>query len=422
MSENAVADAASTLHAGVEELARAAAGSVDAAIASLTVCEQHTRRVEFLHVSVVGDLLRDGEFAARGYRSPAHAVADLFGCDTLAARRRVRVAEDICPRSTLDGQPLSPRLPATGAEFATGRIGLRHVEVIAEALRTPAARRLDPHVWAGAEEKLAEQARLYRPSELAVFALDLITALDQDGPGENDDDPGQVNELSFSTRTGKITGRLDGLTRELLGTALDGLTAPRGDGDDRTPAQRRADALGEICSRVLDTGQLSQSGGERPHLNVLIPLEELERRARTASLDFGSRLTPADLRMLACDARVVPIVMNGQAQPLDVGRARRTIPDGLRRAVAARDRGCAAPGCDRPPSWCDVHHVKKWEDGGETALHNCVMLCRFHHRLLHAGSGWLVRIRDGHPEFVPPKWIDHNRTARRKPPPGTLSR
>ena len=202
MSENAVADAVSTLHTGVEELACAAAGSVDAAIASLTVCEQHTRRVEFLHVSVVGDLLRDGEFAARGYRSPAHALADLLGCDTIAARRRVRVAEDICPRSTLDGQPLPPRLPATGAEFATGRIGLRHVEVIAEAFA--------------------------HPGRAAA------------GSGR----------LSFSTRTGKITGRLDGLTRELLGTALDGLTAPRGDGDDRTPAQRRADALGEICSRV----------------------------------------------------------------------------------------------------------------------------------------------------------------------------
>lgn len=251
-----------------------------------------------------------------------------------------------------------------------------------------------------------------------MFATDLITALDQDGPGENDGpEPEQVNELHLSVRTGKVTGQLDGLTRELLSVALDALTMPRGEGDDRSPARRRADALGEICSRALDTGQLSQVGGERPHLNVLIPLAELERRARTASLDFGSRLTAADLRMLACDARVVPVVMGGEGQPLDVGRARRTIPDGLRRAVAARDRGCAAPGCGRPPSWCEVHHVREWEAGGETALHNSVMLCRFHHRLLHSGSGWLVRIRDGLPEFIPPKWIDQTRSPRRKPPP-----
>jgi hypothetical protein len=212
---------------------------------------------------------------------------------------------------------------------------------------------------------------------------------------------------------------LDGYTRELLATALDGLSTPHGEGDDRSAPRRRADALGEICSRVLDTGALPQTGGERPHLNVIISLEELERRARAASLDFGSRLAPGDLRMLACDARVVTIVMGGESQPLDVGRARRTIPDGIRRAVAARDRGCAWPGCDRSPSWCDVHHCVHWEHGGETAVHNCVMLCRTHHRTIHGDSGWTVHIRGGQPEFVPPKWIDQTRTPRRKPPPAS---
>jgi hypothetical protein len=86
---------------------------------------------------------------------------------------------------------------------------------------------------------------------------------------------------------------------------------------------------------------MAPSGGRRPHLNVIIGLDDLEGRARAAMLDFGGRLSPEALRLLACDAAVVPIVMNGAGQPLDVGRARRTIPDGLRRAVAARDRGCA---------------------------------------------------------------------------------
>jgi len=81
---------------------------------------------------------------------------------------------------------------------------------------------------------------------------------------------------------------------------------------------------------------------------VLIELEDLENRARAAMLDFGGTLSPESLRMLACDAAVVPIVMNGTGQPLDVGRATRTIPDGLRRAVIARDLGCAYPGCGRP--------------------------------------------------------------------------
>jgi hypothetical protein len=241
VSENAVAVAGRALQAGVGSLRAAAdsAASDESRIAALSVCESVTRRLEQLQVEVVAGLVRDGVFAARSYRSPAQAVADLLGCDTVVARRRVRVAEDVCPRTSLDGQVLPARLPATGAVFAAGVIGVRHVEVIAEALRSPAARRLEPQVWAAAEEKLAEQASSYRPNELAVFALDLITALDQDGPGEREDEPPQVNELHVSARTGKVKGQLDGLTRELLSTALDALSMPRGAEDDRSAGRMR---------------------------------------------------------------------------------------------------------------------------------------------------------------------------------------
>jgi Domain of unknown function (DUF222)/HNH endonuclease len=120
--------------------------------------------------------------------------------------------------------------------------------------------------------------------------------------------------------------------------------------------------------------------------------------------------------MLCCDATAVPIVLNGKGQPLDVGRATRTIPDGLRRAVAARDKGCAHPGCDRPPSWAEVHHCHEWELGGETKLSNLVMLCKAHHREIHF-TEWIVRIRNGLPEFIPPKWIDPHQIPRRKASP-----
>lgn len=183
---------------------------------------------------------------------------------------------------------------------------------------------------------------------------------------------------------------------------IDANAKPLTGDDDRPASQRQAEALAEVCGFVLDHGELPECGGGRPHLNVLIGLEDLENRARSAMLDFGGTLSPESLRLLACDCAVIPIVMNGVGQPLDVGRIRRTIPDGLRRAVAARDRGCAHPGCGRPPSWCEVHHAHPWQDGGETVLHNCVMLCKAHHRLLHADSGWHVRIRDGLPEFTPP--------------------
>ncbi|WP_374112195.1 HNH endonuclease signature motif containing protein [Pseudonocardia sp. TRM90224] len=104
--------------------------------------------------------------------------------------------------------------------------------------------------------------------------------------------------------------------------------------------------------------------------------------------------------------------MNSDSQPLDIGRLSRVIPDGMRRAVAARDRGCAR--CGRPASWCDIHHVVEWQNGGPTEINNLVMLCRMHHREIHA-TEWIVRMVDGLPEFIPPRYIDPDQVPRRRP-------
>ncbi|MGI9002211.1 MAG: DUF222 domain-containing protein [Pseudonocardia sp.] len=112
-----------------------------------------------------------------------------------------------------------------------------------------------------------------------------------------------------------------------------------------------------------------------------------QERARAAMLDFGGTLTPETLRMLACDAAVVPIVMNGLGQPLDVGRSKRTIPDGLRRAVAARDRGCAFPGCGRTVSWTGVFLVTC--EHGRPARHpTCRTVCDQRGRYPHQPRSW----------------------------------
>ncbi|MEH1127990.1 HNH endonuclease signature motif containing protein [Micromonospora sp. CPCC 206061] len=79
----------------------------------------------------------------------------------------------------------------------------------------------------------------------------------------------------------------------------------------------------------------------------------------------------------------------------------------------ARDGGCAFPGCDRPPRWCDAHHITAWTTGGTTALHNGVLLCGYHHRLIHRRE-WEVRLgADGRPEFTPPHYVDTERKPRR---------
>jgi len=107
--------------------------------------------------------------------------------------------------------------------------------------------------------------------------------------------------------------------------------------------------------------------------------------------------------------------MNGVGQPLDVGRSTRVVPDGLRRAVTARDRGCAHPGM-RPPALV-VRNPITSSSGSTVAAPSAtwLMLCEVHHRLIHH-SGWSVRIRDGRrPEFIAPRWIDPQHGPPAKP-------
>ncbi|MGH3728619.1 MAG: HNH endonuclease signature motif containing protein [Micromonosporaceae bacterium] len=94
-------------------------------------------------------------------------------------------------------------------------------------------------------------------------------------------------------------------------------------------------------------------------------------------------------------------MLGSDSIPLDVGRTIRLFTRAQRRALILRDRGCAFPGCDRPAHWCEAHHIRHWVDGGATDLHNGVLLCGYHHRVIHKGK-WRVRIRHGVPEFLSP--------------------
>ena len=405
----------------VDALAGAAgpAATPDEALSVLTVCEGVARRLDRLVVGVVADLARRGVFAERGYRDTVTALADLLGWDRAEARRRVSAAEQVCPRTGLDGSPLPARLPETAEKFAAGAASLRHVDVISRVLASAAARRLAPEVWAGAEAELAAQAEQYAPAELLEWGTRLVDTLDQDGPEPDDRPPDPVNELHLQRFRGRSGGSLkghydDAAMFDAIAAVVDAHARPADADDHRSAAARQAEALADACGYALDHADVPACGGRRPHLNVLVRLEDLENRARAACLDFGGGLSPESLRMLCCDAGVVPVVLGGKGQPLDVGRATRVIPDGLRRAVAARDGGCAR--CGRPASWCEVHHIVPWERGGATSLANATMVCRACHRLIHH-AGWDVQLVEGRPEFSPPPWIDPLRRPRRRPPP-----
>jgi hypothetical protein len=146
---------------------------------------------------------------------------------------------------------------------------------------------------------------------------------------------------------------------------------------------------------------------------VTTTLAELRAElAGAGHLDTDATLSAAALRELACDALVVPAVLGGCAQVLDLGRSTRVWNRAQRRAIALRDRGCVAPGCDRPPHDCQVHHCWHWVDGGPTDMTNGALLCGFHHRMVHR-QGWTVVLADnGYPQLVPPTSIDPERRPR----------
>ena len=124
-------------------------------------------------------------------------------------------------------------------------------------------------------------------------------------------------------------------------------------------------------------------------------------------------ISAAEARRLACDATIIPAVLGGPSELLDLGRGRRLFTGAARRALALRDRGCAFPGCDRPVGWCDAHHITAWAAGGATTVDNGVLLCGHHHRLIERRHWEIIIAGDGIPEFRPPPWTDpHQRPLR----------
>jgi hypothetical protein len=204
----------------------------------------------------------------------------------------------------------------------------------------------------------------------------------------------------------RVDGDLDPQTGEAFMTALRAVldveartaAVAGAEPDGRTPAQRRADALGEICRGWLDRDDRPQVAGERPHLSVTVPFAALTAGGTaTAELEHTGPIGSTTLRTLSCDASVARVVVGPRSEPLDVGRRTQVVPPAMRRAVVVRDRHCRFPGCDRPQSWCDAHHIVHWADGGRTSLENLVLLCRRHHRLTH--RRFSLEMIDGRPVF-----------------------
>jgi len=196
------------------------------------------------------------------------------------------------------------------------------------------------------------------------------------------------------------------------GSDGDGLA---GDRDLRPLHQKRLDAFVSIFRESLahDTGRLA---GTSVTMNVTVSLDALRTGlgdARISGVDEPISVSTA--RRLAADADIIPVVMGGPSERLDLGREVRLATEPQRRALEVRDQGCTWWSCSAPAAWCEVAHIVPWFEGGGTDLDNLMLLCPFHHRCLDLG-GWRLERRGGERYFIPPPWVDSAQTPRRAGP------
>src|SRR5438067_7865980 len=329
---------------------------------------------------------KTGEYAADGALSVIAWLKWRCKLSGGAAAERVGIARQL------------EQLPRTGEAFARGDLGYQHVAMIA---------RTADHLGAGAvrkaESSLLEAAMTHDPGQFAGITKDFEHRIDAEGALAEAHRAYERRYLHLGEPMDgliRLDGLLDAEGGATLRTALNAFMLP-GKEDDRTPGQRRADALIEVCRRP---GKASTDGaGPRPQLIITASVDSLAGipGAPAARLESGAMVPSATVQRLACDSAITRITGIGEFDN-EVSHASRSIPAATRRALAARDQHCVFAGCDRLPVWCDGHHLVFWTHGGPTALPNLALVCRPHHRKVHE-EGWsLERRKDGRWGAIPP--------------------
>ena len=361
-----------------------------------------------------------------GEKSAAAAVATLARVEPSEARDWCVAGQAVAPRTSLQGEVLPHRYPYVAPALLSGALSPRIVRSIVEALGAVSVR-VSPDELLEVESVLVEHASWLRTRDVDRLCRQVIDRFDPDGVEPRED------ELRAQSGIKVIRGR-DGLITWImkmhpeaagfLTTAVDARTAPRrevtfadectslANEDERTPAQRRLDALVSIARESLarDHGRLA---GTSVTMNVTMTLEGLLSGIGAAYIDgIDEPISAATARRLACDAQIIPIVLGGDSEPLDLGHSQRLFSEPQRRALALRDVGCVWQNCTAPPGWCEVAHLTAWSIGGPTDLRNAALMCPFHHRRFDH-DGWDFAWDAGELRLIPPASVDPTRRFRR---------
>jgi hypothetical protein len=363
----------------------------------------------------------EGLAASTGARGPEGLVAQLTGRSSRDSRDLVTVGR------LMDAPPFWLTDVATGVSDGTVSVGA--AAAITLGLGTPSDS-VGADDLLDAAQRLAAESGLLPPEKVARRARELRDEMDAAGVADRE---AHLREKRFLRLTPqpdgmtRIFGMLDPESAALVTDAIDCVTAPRRHGprfvdtaekaraeaivnDPRTTDQLALDALVEMIriAGAADSGRLF--GVRKPAVRVHVDGAAFERREGAGHLEGQTAsVSIATVERTLCAGGYVPIVFHTDGR-IDAGHAQRLFTERQRVALAAIWGGCAHPDCDRPPSWTEAHHARPYSHGGPTTVANGILLCRFHHMLVH-NQGWTV----APPERSGGQW-------KMVPPPGTVAR
>jgi hypothetical protein len=362
--------------------------------------DREDRRVDLKRLRVVIDSL-EGEFSAEARRCQETAthLADgnanlVTWVGRLCGMSATSAADRLCVGTQLES------LPKVAAALRAGEISYQSTSQLCH-LRDQLGEKRDLFI----EDEMLDLARKHSITSLRLLCRYARHVADPDGffnDAEADYSRRRLHISQMSDGMHAIDGILDHAGGAALKTALDSLSNRRGPEDDRSFGQRTADALVELANHAMDEGRLPRRNGVRPHINLTTTIEGLKNElgAGPADLELSLPISTRTLERITCDCTMSRVLL-ADSMVIDVGRATRTVSAPMRRALRVRDRGCRWPGCDRQVNWTNPHHIDHWARGGPNRLPNLVLLCFFHHRLVHEG-GWQVVKVGREFRFVPP--------------------
>jgi hypothetical protein len=346
----------------------------------------------------------DDVAAEHGARSPASWLAHRTRADRGPTAKLGQLADALESRWHLVAEAL-----------VEGRLSVPQAHAIVDGLEALPAE-VPRQVFVKAEAHLVAEAAHFAPRQLRVLALKVLEVV---APDTFDDAEREALErreraarraTSLSMRTNgdgttDIRIRLPDSVADRLKVYLEAFSSPRrepGRDDasvERVPYPRR---LGDAFCALLESlpsEMLPIHGGTATTLIVTIPLDHLISGLGVAQLSTGGRITAGEARRLGCNAGMLPAVLGGRSETLDLGRMRRLFSPAQRKAMAVRDRQCRVDGCDVPPAWCEAHHLQPWAKGGKTDLADGKLLCSFHHHCAHDERYELEHLANGDVRF-----------------------